>query len=149
MTTPLINVWFDPPKMDIGAPHPLAERAGDVLWLAYRTRGGDHFAVLRFTGVREYSLGDPNDERLDTHPLFTSGLQFYAFHEVREDALVTAGLRRWIATFHDDTLDVTAHSVEIMVRATKVQTAARALALVRGSEESPNASSGSDQSCFR
>jgi len=117
--------------MDTAAPHPVVERAGDLLWLAYRTHRGDNFAVLRFSSVRDFTLADPNDERLDTHPLFGAGLQFYAFHEVH-DTSIAPGLRRWIATFHDGTLDVTAKSAEILVRAVQAPTTAHALAAVRG-----------------
>ncbi len=117
--------------MTAGAPDPSFLRTGNALWLAYFTQREDHCAVLRFDGVTAFSFGDPNDEALQTHPLYSAGLQFYAFHEVRDVALAGAGKRRWIATFHDDTLDVTARAVEIVARAIEARSAEDALAMAR------------------
>ncbi len=131
MSTVRLSLWTAPPTMDIGAPQPAFARDGDRVWLAYRTHRGDHFAVLRFDGVREFSFGDPNDERLDTHPLYEVGLRPYQFHEVHDEATSGAALRRWIVTFHDDTLEVTARQADIVVRAIQARSADDALAAVR------------------
>lgn len=118
--------------MDAGAPHPVAEREDDVLWVAYRTHRGDHFAVLRFSGVREFTAEDHSGKWLDTHPLYGVGLRLNAFHEVHDETLTVRGSRRWIATFPDEVLDVTASDVKIVVRAIQAQSTAHALAAVRG-----------------
>jgi len=131
MAAPIVSVWTDPPKMDVGAPQPSFARDGDLLSLAYRTHRGDHFAVLRFEGVSDFSFGDPSDERLHTHPLYQAGLRFYSFHEVCDEGAVSTGLRRWIITFHDDTLEVTARRAAVVVRAVQARSAENALAAVR------------------
>src|SRR5439155_912680 len=56
MSTVRLSLWTAPPTMDIAAPQPAFARDGDRVWLAYRTHRGDHFAVLRFDGVREFSF---------------------------------------------------------------------------------------------
>ena len=114
--------------MDIGAPQPSFERFGRTLYLAYRIGSdSDHFAVLRFDDVDHMSFGDPNDERLETHPLYPIGLEPYRFYEVHGDA-TTTGLRRWIITFHDDTAEITAGEGCVLVRATAASSAAHAIA---------------------
>jgi hypothetical protein len=117
--------------MDIGAPHPDTQLVGDSLLVAYRTNRDDHFAVVRFAGVASWSLGDPNDEALDSHPLWHHGLKFYAFHEVQEPDLSSRGLRRWVVTFHDDTLDVTARHAAVLVRAIQARDAQSALSMIQ------------------
>jgi hypothetical protein len=109
--------------METGAPEPLASAQGDTLWIAYRARDpsfpgwesptaleylhgqpeGEPFAVLRFDGVTHHHLGPPGDERLQQHPLWGHGLDYYSFHRLADD-----GTARWIVTFHDETLEVTA-----------------------------------------
>ncbi len=117
--------------MTAGAPQPSFARDGGVCWLAYFTQRDDHCAVIRFDEVSAFSLGDPNDEALHTHPLYNEGLQFYACHEVHDAALAAAGKRRWIATFHDETLDVTAVRAQVVVRAIQARSAEDALAMAR------------------
>jgi hypothetical protein len=117
--------------MTAGAPEPSFSQVGHTLWLAYFTTRDDHCAVIRFDGVSSVSFGDPNDEALDTHPLYAAGLQFYAFHEVQDPELAATGKRRWIATFHDDTLDITARRAEVVVRAIEARSADAALGMVR------------------
>jgi len=114
--------------MSAGAAQPWVERRGDDVWVAYRTRADDHFAVVRFTQVRDFTFGDPNDETLDSHSLYSAGLGLYAFHEVADPLLAGSGLRRWIVTFPDDTLDITAREVAIVVRAVQAPSAEHALA---------------------
>ena len=131
MTATEVLIWPDPPKMDIGAPHPRVERDGDTLWVAYRTQREGHFAILRFSGLQDLTFGGPNDEALDTHPLYSAGLQFHGFHEIHDPVLEEAGFRRWIIAFHDETLDVTALVAAIVVRAVQAITATHALAALR------------------
>jgi len=116
--------------MDIGGPHPSTLYQGESLWVAYRTNRGDHFAVIRFSGVTTWTLGYPNDEALDTHQRWNQGLKTYSFHEVREPELLSRGLRRWIATFPDDTLDVIGRDAAVLVRAVQARDAQSALSMV-------------------
>jgi hypothetical protein len=113
--------------MDVGAPDPQVEEIGKSLWLSYRTSRGDHFAVLRFLEVATWVLGVPSDE----HPLWTHGLNFYSFHEVYPLDAGQPGLRRWVVTFHDHTLDVSARDVEIVVRSIQARDAQSALSMVQ------------------
>ena len=118
--------WPDPAPMETGAPEPVLLKEGDTLWVAYRARDplfpgwddpvvaeyvdanpGEPFAVLRFDGVRRYSIGPPSDERQYQHPLYSQGLELYSFH-VLEDA--SEEERHWIVTFHDETLEVRARA---------------------------------------
>jgi hypothetical protein len=122
---------LEPPKMHAGAPHPVTQLLGDSLLVAYRTHRGDHFAVVRFSGVSDWSLGGPNDETLNKHPLWNHGLQFHAFHEIRDLELSRRGLRRWVVTFQDEALDVTATEAAVLVRAIQAQDARSALAMVQ------------------
>jgi len=116
--------------MDLGAPQPSAKALADSLLVAYRTVRRDHFAVVRFSGVQAWSLGPPNDESLWTHPLWGKGLGPYAWHEVQDPETPSPGCRRWLATFHDDTLDVTAKEGAVLVRAVQARDAESALAMV-------------------
>jgi hypothetical protein len=131
MTLPAVTIWPDPPGMSTGAPHPTFERDADSLWLAYRTYREDHFAVLRFVGVRAVFFGDPNDQAPNTHRLYAAGLDRHAFHEVHGDPAVKPPLRRWILIFHHDAFDITAQGVEIVARAIQAPSAGHAIANVR------------------
>lgn len=133
MDDPSVTVWADPPRMSVGVPQPSLRSQGDELWVSYRiTRSNDHFAVVRFSGLEGWTMGPPGDDRLDTHPLWGLGLEFYAFHEIREPGRVSHGPRRWVVTFHDDTLDVTARDAEVVVRAIQARDADSALCMVLG-----------------
>lgn len=111
--------------MDTGAPEPLVQREGDSAWIVYLAhdpdfpgwehpsvteyldaKPGEPFGVLRFDGVTQCTLGPPDEDRLEEHPLFGRGLTYYEFHRVRspEDE------GRWLVTFHDETLEVRARS---------------------------------------
>lgn len=110
--------------MDTGSPEPTTIIDEATLWVAYRAHDaefpgwghpdmdaylerhsdGEPFGVLRFDNVVQQYLGAPGDERLRKHPLRGKGLQHYSFHQLAVDDERT----RWIVTFHDDTLDVTA-----------------------------------------
>jgi hypothetical protein len=107
--------------MDTGAPSPAIERAGDTLVVAYlvgATGAPECAAIVRFTGVFSVHFGDPNDEGLWEHPLYRSGLRHYGFWEILDSPNVPAGkpFRHWIATFHDETLEVVATSAAVIAR---------------------------------
>jgi hypothetical protein len=131
MIGPNITEWLDPPRMDIGAPEPTIERDGENLWVAYRTQREGHFAVLRFSHPGAFSVGEPSDETLDSHPSYRAGLQCRGFHELHSASLRASGNRRWIITFHDETLDVTARNAAIVVRAVQAVNGAHAIAALR------------------
>jgi hypothetical protein len=119
--------WTEPPQMDTGAPMPAVERAGDSLAVAYvqrRASPPDCSAVVSFHGVSWFHFGPPNDEGLSDHPLYESGLSFYAFWEILDSPKIPTGSsqRHWIATFHDETLEVVGNTAS--VRAQSVQSTA-------------------------
>ena len=119
MAEPLLIDWTEPPAMDVGAPEPMIRQEGSGLLVSYFTRD-NAVAVLRFDDVSAYSLGPPNDEILDTHPLYALGLKPYSFFEVSQpgsqqrDVRAATSERHWIATFHDDTLEVHAGSAWVL-----------------------------------
>jgi len=134
MSTRVIS-WSDPPAMSVGAPLPVIRRVADSLIVAYicsnpefpgwdsgaapEHSGFDVWsAVLRFDGVAWHHFGAPNDERLHSHPLYPLGLGCYGFWEVLDSPRVPAAsvLRHWIATFHDETLEVVAASASVISR---------------------------------
>jgi hypothetical protein len=122
--------------MDVRAPDPCVLRKDTDLWLAYRiARDRDHFAVIRFEGLEDYILGEPDEEHLYEHPFFPYGLASFHFHEVLPPLLpaerASRGLRRWIANFRDETLDVVARSVTLAARAIAAADSASALASIR------------------
>ena len=112
--------------MDTGSPEPTTIVDGSTLWVAYRAhdpefpgwghpsadeylerhQGFEAFGVLRFDGVAQQQLGAPSEDRLREHPLWGKGLGYYSFHRLECDERSM----RWIVTFHDDTLDVTANT---------------------------------------
>jgi hypothetical protein len=117
--------------MDPGAPVPFLERDAAALWLAYGTQRFAHFAVIRFKEVHTFSLGDPGVESLAEHPLYSAGLEFYRFYQVHDPELARLGLKRWLATFPDDMLDVIAREAEIVVRAIQAVGPSHAIAVLR------------------
>jgi hypothetical protein len=129
---PRVVEWSEFPQMDTGAPMPSIERAGDSLVVAYirsSTTRPDSSAVVCFRGVSWVHFGSPSDERLSDHPLYQFGLNFYAFWEVLDSPKIPTGSsqRHWIATFHDETLEVVADTAS--VRTQSVQgTATREIA---------------------
>ena len=135
VTTKLAK-WAEPPAMDAGAPMPALFSDTTSLTCAY-VIGATHSqsgltAILRFDGVLYYAMGYPNDEVLNTHPLYESGLGFYDFHVIENSPLIAAldrqnqvhtqhvagtyikRFRHWIVTFHDETLEVVARDARFM-----------------------------------
>jgi hypothetical protein len=117
------------PEMDpSSAVYPTVRIVGDSLHLAYHLPGCDDSAVVTFHGVKAWRYGPPNDEGLATHPLWGQGLTFYNFHELvlgRDEQV-----HRWIATFHDGTLEISAIG-QPSVRSAKVEGATPSSALDR------------------
>jgi hypothetical protein len=118
--------------MDVGAPDPTLLADGLTLWVAYRIScdADDCFAVVRFDGVTEHRLGPPGDERIGEHPLYGRGLQFYAFHEVWGAMPDAYAPRRWVVTFHDETLEVSASRAVVVARGVGAPSARGALGAV-------------------
>jgi hypothetical protein len=101
--------------MDAGAPLPTIRTDGDRLFLAYlRREPAASGVVIRFDGVARYYLGAPSDERLHEHPLYSAGLTYYAFHEVRDAEHVSGGKKHWVVTFHDETFEIVADFATIV-----------------------------------
>jgi hypothetical protein len=118
---PRVVEWTEPPQMDTGAPSPAIERAGDNLVVAYLCAAAaapEAAAVVRFDGVFWLHFGYPNDEGLSAHPFYGIGLRHYAFWEILESPNIPAdtSFRHWIATFHDETLEVVATSARVVAR---------------------------------
>ena len=130
----MLREWRDPPPMDLRRPEPTLHFERQQLWLAYRTRRDDHFAVIHFSGVERVFLGPPSGERLSEHPLHPDGLAPHAFFEASAAAGSNASgrdLKRWIATFHDELLDVQGAMARVLVSAVESVDAAGALAAIR------------------
>ena len=133
-----IVLWDDPPAMCAGTPTPAMSICEDRLVAAYVCHnpefpgwdptysiehpGFDRYsALLEFSGVTRHSLGLPNDETLPTHPLYSFGLRPYEFIEVINHSAGKSGDRRWIVTFHDETLDVMESKPESLRRGLKAR----------------------------
>src|SRR5690349_22379400 len=110
--------------------------------VAYDDTSGERVFV-RFVGVNSTLFGAPNDEALDSHPLYERGLTFYAFAEVEESPWVSdleranrvhashspesfSGLRHFILPFHDSTFECVARTVEVLAPDTDDRLAAAA-----------------------
>jgi hypothetical protein len=109
-----VNVKVDEriPKMSASsAVFPTARIVGDALILAFHLPPLDSSAVIRFQRVSDWTYGPPNDEGLDSHPLWGRGITFYEFHISPADR---NGKCCWIATFHDGTLTINAKTVEVL-----------------------------------
>ncbi len=88
----------------------------------------DHgIGIVEFKSVTSIKMGSPNDEVLNGHPLWGSGLEFYSAHEVKNSPWIThimevnrvhSGFheshwreaRHFILTFHDETLECVAEA---------------------------------------
>lgn len=90
---------------------PTTREVGATLHLAFLAPREEHSVLLRFHEVRDWHYGYPNDEGLDSHPLYGHGLEPYHFHVT---PIAGHGERAWVATFHDGTLTVFAESVAVM-----------------------------------
>jgi hypothetical protein len=81
------------------------------------------YVIIIFSLVYKYKFGSPNDESLNSHPLYSKGLQFYEVHEVINSSwidelekmnsvhpkhnkeLFLEDLKHLIFTFHDSTFE--------------------------------------------
>ena len=148
VTMASVAEWREPPQMDIGAPVPGICCDGSDLLLAYVVSSGldprfKEFAVVKFADVLQHIFGYPNDEALGGHPLYELGLTFYAFNVVKDSPYIDELNKRnasmfpgnntmygdyshWVVTFHDDTLEVVARTVEVAGRV-EATTAHRAI----------------------
>ena len=133
MGTALLDPLF--PEMDASsAVLPTVRLVDDVLHLAYYLPGCDDSAVVTFRGLSSWRYGEPNDEGLHKHPLWGHGLTFYGFHRVKGSP--DQHEYRWIATFHDGTLEVAATSTpEIAAARVKGRSPAEALNEILGHGE--------------
>jgi hypothetical protein len=93
--------------------------------------GGE--AEVKFSGVRAFYLGSPNDEALNAHRLWGRGLEFYSFQEVihsdwiaelerrnrvhpQHSTELFEGLRHFVVTFKEQTLECVALTFEVTHR---------------------------------
>ena len=98
---------------------------GTLLFYTVAEADGGGTAVVQFESALAVHIGSPNDEALHGHPLWTTGLQHYAFQEVMgsdwaaelerrnrchpmHDASRYRSLRHFILTFHDVTFECVA-----------------------------------------
>ena len=124
---PEIVDWLEPPPMEPGATKPELYFS-DALYCTYYLPDSDvlqneRIAVLRFDVVLHFRMGHPNDEVLSGHPLYKYGLKHYSFFRVLHSPLIAeiesrnavhrqhrpgtySKFNHWIATFHDETLEV-------------------------------------------
>ncbi len=104
---------------------PLIVATDTRLVLRYSAADGT-IAVVTFSRPLLVQFGSPNDEALGGHPLARRGLKFYSVHEVRGSSRLAAletqnsihprhdrqsflaGLKHFIFTFQDSTLEVIA-----------------------------------------
>ena len=92
----------------------------------------DTWAVIEFRGCASLRIGAPNDEAIDGHPLAGSGLRGYHAHEVHNSAWLDEHIRmnsvhpnhsddqwrlqrHYLLAFHDEMVEVLAHSIEAHV----------------------------------
>jgi hypothetical protein len=91
-------------------------------------RAGDlrpEIGVVGFKGVASVKMGSPNEEVLEGHPLWGSGLEYYEAHEVRNSPWIRelmdvnrvqsrfdeshwSQARHFVLTFHDETVECVA-----------------------------------------
>jgi hypothetical protein len=93
--------------------------------------GGE--AEIKFSRVRAFYLGSPNDEALNGHRLWGRGLDFYSFREVvhsdwiaelerrnrvhsQHSTKLFEGLRHFVITFKEQTLECVALAFEVTHR---------------------------------
>src|SRR3974390_3302630 len=97
------------------------------------TQSGGGVAEVRFSTVRAFYLGSPNDEALNGHRLWGRGLEFYSFQEVihsdwiaelerrnrvhlRHSTKLFEELRHFVITFKEEILECVARSFEVTHR---------------------------------
>jgi hypothetical protein len=126
----------DIPLWDTGAPCPVVYANERALVVAYHAPQEESSGVIVFEGVNSFLFGGPNDEALQGHRLYKLGLGFYSSYEVlnsgwiadlcarnrvhpnHKDSMFT-GLRHFVFTFHDSTLEVVARAYTASVESEK------------------------------
>src|SRR5438874_12236251 len=116
----------DWPQPSAGVPDPHIRADESSLTIRYRTED-DQFAVIYFPRCTYLSFGAPNDEALHGHPLTKVGLGYYSAQEVENSSLIQMlerrnavhprhdrerfleGMRHFIFTFHNSTLECVVH----------------------------------------
>jgi hypothetical protein len=115
--------------MNRSAPQLALRAQGHSLWLAYRTERPDHFAVVRFSGVVDWTVRGPDDVDLPPE-VARRGLEPCAFHELVSPDPSRSGLRRWVVAFPGETLEVAARDAQLVVRAIQAADAGQAVSMV-------------------
>ncbi len=140
--------WIEPPQMEVGAPEPLIDIEGEVLLCVYRCdnplfpgwdtgKPPDHpgfdewFAGLKFEGFSWHEMGEPSDETLAKHELYIKGVSYYSFYQLPIESNTKQKL--WVATFHDETLQVIATSAAVVAPRIETYTGEQAMALLKDS----------------
>lgn len=138
-----LNEITDLPQSSIGAPLPFVLASEGQLAVLYYIQQHDpdwdgttvrivgldskteQVAAVRFKRPYAHTLGPPNDEAIEGHPLSSLGLKPYACFEVRQSAWIRelcrrnavhpnhsdslfADYRHFILSFHDSTFEVVA-----------------------------------------
>ena len=121
------------PAINAGAPLPhVVSNESATAVVFHSSRGGEDRGVAwaLFRGVASFSLGSPNDETLSGHPLYGSGLRFYAAHEVINSVAIKQletlnrvhprhnpsrfeSLRHFVLAFHDSTFECICADFEV------------------------------------
>ena len=120
----------DVPPCDAGAPEPAVLASEENVTLAYYVadairRNSIICAQITFERVKLHSFGEPNDEALAGHRLYSAGLKPYSAYQVlgspliadlrernrvhpRHDDKAYLGCRHYIFTFHGSTFEAVA-----------------------------------------
>jgi hypothetical protein len=124
----------DLPRMDTGAPCPLVLADEGRVVLSYLLPGsesGPLSAIVCFNGAATHSLGDPNEDTLNGHPLWKRGLRHYGAFNVEHSPLIDElermnavdrfyraerfrALQHFVITMHDSTFECVAASFHFM-----------------------------------
>lgn len=148
------------PQMDVGAPEPAVLYDRGSLSFLYLVQEKplrpeqradvefqfpeERFALVRARRCREYSLGAPSDETVQSHPFYPIGLRSYGAYEVLQSAWIAQlersnrihprhtrglfdGVRHFIFTFHDETLEIACETLDVEIFAGSRDAALRCL----------------------
>jgi hypothetical protein len=86
-----------------------------------------------FRGVTQFTYGYPNDEALESHPLYKLGMSFCAFNLIEHSPYLVElgranavafpgtenqfiGRKHFVVSFHDETLEVVCRDLEFLGR---------------------------------
>jgi hypothetical protein len=130
---------IDMPPCEAGAPTPIVIADDTRLAFGYRVRDAGKVAVVSAESWI-VKFGYPNDEALGGHRYFKNGLGFYSAYEVLNSEWIEemrvansthrghsdgmfGGLRHYIFTFHDSTLEfVATDELEVSLAAGDIRT---------------------------